>query len=515
MKSLTFSEDDLGGKVNVGNIPEILLENAKDAREQLIEVLSDYNDDLAEQFLEGHEITVESLKEVIRKAVIEKGFVPVCCGSAFKNKGIQPLLDGVINYLPSPIDRGEVVGYSPKDHEKKITREPDIKDPFSALAFKIATDPFVGSLTYVRIYSGEVKVGANVYNPLKKCRERVHKILRMHANKRDEINMARAGDIVALSGIKKTITGETLCLEQKAIIFDLMDFPEAVISVAIEPKTTVDEKKLENTLALIVKEDPSFSFKRNEETGQLLIFGMGELHLEIVEDRLKREFNIGLRVGKPQVSYRESIKGEGKGTGNFRKDIGGQFQFGHCELTVTRTDCPGGIIVESAIPKKSIPHDYVNAMKKGIEDTALGGALAGYPFINIKVTIENADYIEEEAHEVAYSIASSMAFKHACKAAGPILLEPFMILEVITPVEYTGEVISDINTKRGKLVSMGPKKNKEIIKAEIPLSETFGYSTDLRSKTQGRASFSLEFDRYVEIPFKKSKELLEKRGIFL
>ncbi|TDJ04759.1 MAG: elongation factor G [Deltaproteobacteria bacterium] len=515
MKAYFFSEDDLGATVTTGDIPEELREDATLYRDYLIETLSDYDDDLAEDFLEGKEIAADRLKKIIRKLVIEEDFVPVFCGSAFKNKGVQPLLDGVLDYLPSPIDRGEIRGHAPKDLEKIITRRPLVSEPFSALAFKIATDPFVGNLTYLRIYSGEVKAGQTIYNPLKKIKERIGKILRMHANKREEMPTAKAGDIVAVSGLKNTITGETLCLEQKGIIYDLMDFPETVISIAIEPKTTADEKKLLSILEQIKKEDPSFTFKNNEETGQLLIYGMGELHLEIVADRLQREFKVGIRVGKPQVSYRESIQGTGTGEAEFRKEMGGKFQYGQCSVTVEPADFPSGVLVESNLTKRDLPEELIKSMIKGIEDTSVGGALAGYPFINIKATITDAGYIEEESRPVAYSIASSMAFKEACKNAGLQLLEPFMALEVITPVEYTGDVIADINVKRGKVVSMGSKKSKEVIEAEAPLAEMFGYSTDLRSKTQGRASFTLEFERYVKIPHDMAKALLEKRGIFI
>jgi elongation factor G len=515
MKAFTFSEDDLGAKVIKEEIPSELSDDSALYRETLIETLSDLDDDLAEDFLEGKEIESDRLKKIIRNAVITKDFIPVFCGSAFKNKGVQPLLDAVIDYLPSPLDRGEVKGHSPKDIEKIITRAPDIKEPLSALAFKIATDPFVGNLTYIRIYSGELKAGQTIYNPLKKIKERVGKILRMHANKRDELPQATAGDIIAVSGLKNTFTGETLCIEQKGIIFDLMDFPETVISIAIEPKTAADEKKLLSTLAQIKREDPSFSFKHNEETGQLLIYGMGELHLEIVVDRLQREFKVGIRVGKPQVSYRESIKGTGTGESEFRKEVGGKFQYGQCSITVEPTDYPAGVLVESNLTKRDLPEEFIQSMIKGVEDTSMGGALAGYPFINIKATITDAGYIEEESQEVAYSIAASMAFKEACKNAGLQLLEPHMALEVLTPVEYTGDVIADINVKRGKVISMGSKKNKEVITAETPLAEMFGYSTDLRSKTQGRASFTLEFERYVKIPHDMAKTLLEKRGIFI
>ena len=417
--------------------------------------------------------------------------------------------------MPSPTDRGEVHGHSFKDPEKIETRKPEIEEMFSGIAFKIATDPFVGSVTFVRVYSGKIESGQTVYNPLKKKRERINKIFQMHADKRTEIQEAFAGDIIAIAGFKETTTGETLCTENKPIVYDLMDFPETVISVAIEPKTAADEKKLIICLEQLRNEDPSFSFKANQETGQLLIYGMGELHLEIIADRLQREFNVGIRVGKPQVSYRESILSEACADGLFYKELGGKIQFGQVSLKVEPVDYQAGVVFSSELDSRKLPQNFIEAIKKSIVDTAPGGMLAGYPFLNIKVTLLNAEFNENESTEVAYAIAASSAFRDACKNAGVSLLEPVMDLEVVTPQEYTGEVISDINSKRGKIITMGIKQKKDLITAEVPLAELFGYSTDLRSKSQGRASFTMKFKCYNEMPRELAKTTLEKKGIYI
>ncbi len=515
MKALVWTGDDLGQSFSEEDIPSELAEDAELQREEMISTLSDFSDQLAEKYLEGEEISEDLMKSVLRSATCDGKIIPVLCGSAFKNKGVQPLLDAVKDFLPSPIDRGQVHGVDAKTNEKELIRKPEVDEPFSALAFKIATDPFVGSLTYTRVYSGTLKSGGTVYNPHKKKRERVNKILKMHANKREELPEAKAGDIVALAGLKDTITGETLCLEQKQIIFDLMEFPETVISIAIEPKTTADQDKLEKTLNQLSIEDPSFSFKNNPETGQLLIYGMGELHLEIIVDRLEREFKVGVNKGKPQVSYRESIKGSASAEKEYRKELGEKIQFGHCKLKVEPIDSQAGVVFESDISKRDLPNEFQEAIKKGIMDTAPGGALAGYGFINIKVTLVDAQYDELTAHELSYSIAASQAFQEACRKAGLSLLEPVMDVEIITPSEYTGDIIADLNGRRGRILNMSPKQNKELIEVEAPLSELFGYSTDLRSRSQGRATFSMEFKNYEALSHAQAKSLLEQRGIYI
>lgn len=515
MKAILFKDEDLGSTVVVEEIPQDMQDDAQMAHEELIETLADFDDQLAEDYLSGESISAERISKSIREAVINHEFVAVLCGSAFKNKGVQPLLDAVRDYLPSPIDRGEVKGVNGKNHDKEEVRRPDSEDAFSGIAFKIATDPFVGSLTFFRIYSGSLKAGAQVYNPHKGKRERVNKILQMHAAKRTELQEAKAGDIIAISGLKETVTGETLCAENRTIIFDLMEFPESVISVAIEPKTTNDEKKLMTSLSQLKLEDPSFTYQHNKETGQLLIFGMGELHLEIICDRLEREFKVGIRVGDPQVSYRESITGTAKAEDTFNREQGGKMVYGHAVVEVEPTDHQSGVQFETDLTKRDLPQDFLNAIEKSIKDTSMGGALAGYPFINIKAKLVAANYNEEEGSEVAYAIAASNAFREACRNAGLSLLEPKMSLEVVTPTDYTGDIISDINTKRGKIHAMSAKQDKEVIDAEVPLSEMFGYSTDIRSKSQGRANFTMNFDRYEEIPMKMAKEILEKRGIYI
>jgi len=514
-RAIYWKGDDLGASFEETDIPADLVEDAAVYREELIETLCDFDDDLAEAYLGGEEISQDKIHEIIRKAVIEDGFIPVLGGSAFKNKGVQPLLDAVVAYLPSPIDRGEIKGHSAKDTEKEDIRKPDAADLFSGLAFKIASDPFVGSITYVRIYSGTLKSGATVLNPLKNKKERVTKILQMHANKRTELQEAKAGDIVALSGLKETTTGETLCDNHKPIVYDLMEFPETVISVAIEPKTTADEKKLMETLEQLKKEDPSFTYRHNKETGQLLIFGMGELHLEIIADRLQREFKVGVRVGKPQVSYRESIIGEAVAENSFRKEQGEKFQFGHAKIKVEPADFQAGVDFATDVVKRDLPQEFIDSIEQSIKNTSVGGALAGYPFINIKATLVEAQYNEMESNDVAYAIAASNAFREACQNAKVQMMEPIMALEIVTPNEYTGDIISDINMKRGKVTNMEAKQTKEIVNAEVPLSELFGYSTDIRSKSQGRASFTMVFLKYEVIPHELAKALLEKRGIFI
>ena len=515
MKAIYFPAESLGSKVEIKDIPAEFFDECSMYRDELLDNLSEYDEVLTDLILMDEKPSVEQIKAALRKSVIKHDFIPVLCGSAFKNKGIQPLLDAVVDYLPSPVDRGELKGYSLKDPEKTETRKPETTEMFSGIAFKIATDPFVGSVTYMRIYSGKLDSGQTVYNSLKKKRERVNKIFQMHADKRTELQEAFAGDIVAVAGFKDTTTGETLCTENKPIVYDLMEFPETVISVAIEPKTAADEKKLLTTLEQLKNEDPSFTYRSNQETGQLLIFGMGELHLEIICDRLQREFNVGIRVGKPQVSYRESISTSAIAEGEFHKDLAGKMQFGKVELKVEPVDYQAGVIFESEVSHKALAQNFIDAIKKSVNDTAPGGLLAGYPFLNIKATLVKADFNENESTEVAYAIATSTAFREACKKANVRLLEPVMDLEVVTPQDYTGDVISDINSKRGKIITMGLKQNKDLITAEVPLAELFGYSTDLRSKSQGRASFTMKFKNYVEMPMDLAKTTLEKKGIYI
>ncbi len=515
LKKMTWAGSDLGEKFIVSELEGTELEEARLYRDELLESLADYDDQLAEAYLGGEDISTEAMERAIRMATITHGFIPVLCGSAFKNKGVQPLLDAVVKYLPSPLDKGEIKGHDAKDYEKMLIRKPDEKELFSALAFKISSDPFVGQITYIRIYSGELTAGSQVYNPLEKKKERINKILQMHANKRTELETASAGDIVAVSGLKFTTTGQTLCSEHKPIIFDLMEFPETVISIAIEPKTSADEDKLQRTLDYLKIEDPSFNYRNNKETGQLLIFGMGELHLDIITDRLEREFKVGVNKGSPQVSYRESIAGSATASHTFSRELAGKNQFGQATIQVESLEASLELKVEIKKKDKATPEEVYEAVKRGILDSAPGGAMAGYPLIGIKALIESVEFNEAESSEVAYTIASSIAFKEACQKAGLVLMEPFMALEVTTPSEYAGDVIADVNAKRGRILGIDPKNNKDVLKAEVPLSEMFGYSTQLRSKTQGRASFTLTFKRYEQLTHNQAKEILQKRGIYI
>lgn len=514
-KAIVWQDEDLGAKFEEEDIPADLSDDAEMYREELISVIADFDDELAEKYLSGEELSQEEIIKAVRTATIEHGVIPTLCGTAFKNKGVQTLLDAVVNYLPSPLDIGEAKGFDVKKKDQEVSRKPDVSEPFSGLAFKIASDPFVGRLTFLRVYSGELKVGQSVLNPLNGKKERINKILLMHANKREEIPTAVAGDIVALSGLKYTTTSETLCAANKPIIYDLMEFPETVISIAIEPKTSADEKKLNDVLELLKVEDPSFKFMNNKETGQLLIYGMGELHLEIIADRLEREFKVGVNIGSPQVAYREGINGSGKGENTYDRELNGKVQFGHCVLSVEPIDPAEEIQFEVGFKNREIPKEIFESVERGVRDAAPGGALAGYALIGVKVTLEDLKYDPENSSDVAYAIAASMAFKEACQKAGLSLLEPIMDLEVITPTEFSGDVISDVNAKRGKILGMDPKSDKEVVKAEVPLSEMFGYSTSLRSKTQGRANFSMTFKKYESMAPDLMKSTLEKRGIFI
>ncbi len=514
LKKIVWKDESLGAEFDEVDLSEDEQAEADQYREELIESLADLDDDLAEKYLGGEELSTDYLMKTIRNLVIKKGFIPVLCGTAFKNKGVQTLLDAIVDYLPSPIDVGAVKGHDVKNTDKIIDRKPAKEEDFSGLAFKIATDPFVGQLTYFRIYSGELKAGGQVFNPLENKKERIGKILQMHANKREELQSAQAGDIVAITGLKFTTTGQTLCVSNKPIIYDLMEFPETVISVAIEPKTTADEDKLHKTLAQLKVEDPSFQFNSNKETGQLLIYGMGELHLEIIVDRLKREFNVGVNVGDPQVSYRETINSEATAFHEYNKEVGGKTQYGGVKLTVSPME-EQEVVFDPEFKSREIPEAFTNAAKSGVMDSVLGGALTGYPLIGVKATLKDLKFDEENSAELAYTIAASMAFKEACTKAGISLMEPMMNLEILTPVENTGDIISDLNQKRGRIVSIDSKGEREIIKAEAPLSNMFGYTTQLRSRSQGRASFTMSFKNYEKLENNLAKQILEKRGIFI
>ncbi|MBF0316170.1 MAG: elongation factor G [Oligoflexia bacterium] len=515
MKAMIWAEvgGNQGQSYSSEEIPGNLIDECLMAREELVEIIANFDDKIGDLYLNGSEITEGDLKNAIRSLTIANKIVPVFCGSAFKNKGIQPLLDGVIAYLPSPEDRGELSGHCVKDNEKIIKRSPSENEPLSGLVFKIASDPFVERISYFRIYSGKMKSGQTLYNPLKQKRERISKILMMHANKRKEVEEASVGDIVALAGLKHTVTGDTLCAENSPIIYDLMNFPDSVISIAIEPKTVDDENKLASVLELLTLEDPTFHYKRNEETGQLLIHGMGELHLDVIVDRLSREFNIGINRGKPQVSYRESISTSSVAESFFDKEIAGRGVYGHCKIEVEPCDYQAGVVFESRIKKKDLPDHFQEAIRKSVLDSAPSGIVIGNRIINVKAILVDAHYKDMESTELAYTIAAAMAFKDACKSARMVIMEPFMTVEVVTPPEYTGDVISDFSSRRGRILSVFTKQGKDHVKAEAPLSGMFGYSTDLRSRTQGRASFSMNFRMYEVLPDNLTSNLLEKRGI--
>jgi len=513
MKKVLWT-DQLGESYEVVDIAEDELSKTQEYREKLLEGLADLDDELMESFLEGKEINKEKIKAVIRKNVVKNKIVPVLCGSAFKNKGVQTLLDAVVDYLPAPCDLEDVSGYSIKDKDKVISRKNSTSDSFSGMAFKVISDPFVGRLTFFRIYSGSIKVGDSVFNPLKNKKERIQKILKLHANKRKEVKQAGAGEIIAIAGLKDTITGETLCDQKNAIIYDLMDFPETVIAIAIEAKTTSDQDKLIDILKGLKIEDPSFNFQEKKDTGQLLIYGMGELHLDIITDRLDREFGVKVNIGKPQVFYRETIEREVTERAEFKKEVGDKIQFGACQISVKALEGDVEVNFKSSSKERSIPKEIYQAIETGIRDAIPGGGLAGYPFHSLEVDLKNVEYDEETSSEVAYKIAAANAFRNACVKAKILLMEPMMNLEINTPHEFSGDVISDVNSKRGRVVSIEVSKDgREVIKTITPLSGLFGFSTDLRSKTQGRATFTMLLSHYEKMHLAKTKEVLEKRGI--
>lgn len=516
MKKYIWNDKGLGESFSEVNLEGAEKEEALLHRDELISTLSDFDDSIAEKYLSGDEISTDSLKKSLRNATVYHGLIPVICGSSFKNKGIQQLLDNVVDFLPSPSDFKVITGHSAIKQEKSIERNLAIDEEFSGLAFKIATDPFVGRLTFVRVYSGSFKVGDTLLNTLEDKKERVQKILRMHANKRLEISEAKAGDIVAVAGLKHTITGHTLSSLKDPIIFDLMKFPETVIAKAIEAKTTADNDKLIVCLEQLQVEDPTFKYRYNKDTGQLLIYGMGELHLDIVTDRLIRDFKVGINVGSPQVFYKETISSTATDTVEFTREFGGKIQSGKCTISV------GPIIEDHEVEyindlrKGEIPENIFKAIAEAIKESIPGGALTGYPFHSIRVKLDAVDYNPETSHEIAFKIAASNAFKNACQKAGLMLMEPVMLLEANSPSDFSGDVISDINGKRGRILAIDMTPDgREVIRAYVPLAEMFGYSTDLRSRTQGRAEFTLVFDHYERLTKQQTKDLLNSRGIFI
>jgi elongation factor G len=509
MKALYYDDETLGAKYVEGDIPDDLVPQAKEYREKLIEALSDVDDKLMEKYLNGETITTDEIKAALRKGTLEMKLTPVFCGTAFKNKGVQQLLDAIVDYLPAPCDVPPVLGKNADTGEEEVRRADDT-EPFAALAFKVMTDPFVGQLTFLRVYSGVMAAGSYVFNSTKGTKERVGRLLQMHANKREDIKEVSAGDIAAAVGLKSTLTGDTLSDDKRPVILEAMEFPEPVISVAIEPKTKVDQERLGQSLAKLTQEDPSFRVATNEETGQTIISGMGELHLEIIVDRLLREFKVGANVGKPQVAYRETVKTASKAEGKFVRQSGGRGQYGHVYIELEPQEPGKGFGFESKVVGGAVPREYFNAVEKGIREAGENGILAGYPVVDVKATLYDGSYHEVDSSEMAFKIAGSMAFKEAAKKAKPVLLEPIMNVEVVTPEEYMGDVIGDLNSRRGKIQSMEKRGKAQVIKAQVPLSEMFGYATDLRSRTQGRATYTMQFANYDEVPKSISEAIIAK-----
>jgi elongation factor G len=505
-------KDDLGREIEVTDIPEEYVEQAKEWRGHLLEAVAENDEVLMEKYLGGEELTVEEITDAIRKATLANDLVPMLCGSALKNKGVQLLLDAIVAYLPSPTDIAEVEGTDPDNEETIIKRQHSDSDPFTALAFKIAADPFVGKLGFFRVYSGSVKAGSYILNSSTGEKERVGRIVRLHANSREEVDEVFAGEIAAMVGLKKTFTGHTLCDLENPILLESIAFPEPVISIAIEPKTKADQEKMGVALQKLAEEDPTFRVRTDEETNQVIISGMGELHLDIIVDRLKREFNVECGVGQPQVSYRETIKGNADGEGKFVRQSGGRGQYGHSVITLEKLEPGAGIEFEETIKGGAVPKEYFNAIEKGIREAAATGVLAGYPVLDVKATLTDGSYHDVDSSEAAFKVSGSMAFKDAARKAGIDLLEPIMKVEVVTPEEFMGTVVGDLNAKRGQIQSMEDRSGAKVVLAYVPLAEMFGYATSLRSITQGRANYSMEFEHYGSVPSNVAKEIIEKRG---
>jgi elongation factor G len=511
MKARMYRESSLGTEWDDIDIPHDMEAKAREYRTKMLEAVADEDDSLLEKYLEGKEITPNEVMAVLRRACLKVSIIPVLCGSSFKNKGVQMLLDAVVNYLPSPVDmnNGTITGHhvNMSDH---IVRKVNDKEKFTALAFKIMTDPFVGKLTYFRVYSGTLKAGSYIYNPVSDKKERISRILRMHANMREDVEEAYAGDIVAAVGLKYTRTGDTLCEETDPIILEKMTFPDPVIHVAIEPKTKADQEKMGEAMAKLAEEDPTLRVSTNEETGQTIISGMGELHLEIIVDRMKREFRVEANIGKPQVAYKETIKKKVEAEGKFVRQSGGRGQYGHVWIEVEPNEKGKGFEFENAIVGGVIPKEYIKPVEQGIVEAMRNGVLAGYPVEDVKVKLFDGSYHDVDSSEMAFKVAGSIAFKEAAKKASPVLLEPIMGVEVVTPEEYMGDVIGDLNSRRGKIEGMTPRKDAQVIKAAVPLSEMFGYSTILRSMTQGRAIYTMELSHYDDVPKSVADQIIEK-----
>ncbi len=511
MQAILYNESTLGARFDYGDIPSDMQAVAEKWRKHLIEETATYDEKLMEKYLEDEEITVDELKAAIRKGCLDNTFIPTLCGSAFKNKGVQRVLDAVVDFLPSPLDIGAISGFLPHDSDKVLTRNPDESEPFCGLAFKIMSDPYVGRLTYIRVYSGELAKGSYTYNPNTGKRERISRLLLMHANKREEVERVAAGEIVAAVGLKATNTGHTLCDEKHPILLESMDFPEPVVEVSVEPVSKSDQDALSKALVKLSEEDPTFQVSINHDTGQTIIAGMGELHLEILVDRLLREFKVQANVGRPQVAYIEAItKRVEKSETKFVRQSGGRGQYGHVVINVEPNEPGKGYHFENKIVGGVIPREYIPAVNQGIQEGLKNGVLVGYPVQDIRVELVFGSYHEVDSSEIAFKVAGSMAIKEACRKAGPILMEPIMNVEIVTPEEYLGDVMGDISSRRGKVLTMGQRRDAQVINATVPLSQMFGYATDLRSITQGRAVFHMEFSHHQQVPASIQAELIER-----
>ena len=509
MKAVVWEDESLGAKFRTEPIPESFIAQANEYREKLLETAADCDEAIMEKYLEGKEIGENELRAAIRRGALSLKIVPTVCGSAFRNKGVQPLLDAVVDYLPSPIDIPPVKGVNPSSQQPEDRPAKD-DAPFSALAFKIMTDPFVGTLSFFRVYSGALTSGSSVYNSTRGKRERIGRLLKMHANKREEIKEVYAGDIAAAVGLKTATTGDTLCDEDHPIILESIDFPDPVISIAIEPKSKADQERLGLSLQKLATEDPSFRVRTDEETGQTIISGMGELHLEIIVDRLLREFNVGANVGRPQVAYKETIRKSVEQQGKFIRQTGGRGQYGDVWIKVEPQPPGSGFKFVDAVKGGSIPREYIPAVEKGVREATENGALAGYPMVDVKVTLFDGSYHDVDSSEIAFKIAGSMAFKEATRKANPVLLEPIMSVEVVVPEEFMGDVIGDISSRRGKVLGMDTRPAAQAIDARVPLAQMFGYATDLRSMTQGRATYTMQFSHYEPVPATVAEGIIAK-----
>ena len=509
MKAMIY-KDDLGEEIEVIDIPEDMRELADEYHEKLIESISDYDESIMEKFLEGEEVGLDELKAAIRLATLNVDIIPVVCGSSYKNKGVQLVLDAIVDYMPCPLDVPAITGINP-DTEEEDSRKASDDEPFSALAFKIMTDPFVGKLAFFRVYSGSIDSGSYVFNSSKGKRERIGRILQMHANHREEITTVYTGDIAAAVGLKDTSTGDTLCSDKAPIILESMEFPEPVIHVAIEPKTKAGQEKMSTALAKLAEEDPTFRTRTDEETGQTIISGMGELHLDIIVDRMLREFKVEANVGAPQVAYKESITKAVDAEGKFARQSGGRGQYGHCLIRMEPVEPGTGYIFENKTVGGSIPKEFINPINQGIEEAMRNGVLAGYPVLDLKVIVYDGSYHDVDSSEMAFKVAGSMAFKNGMRKADPVILEPVFKLEVVIPEEYMGDVMGDISSRRGRVEGMEMRGGAQIIKGMVPLAEMFGYATSLRSKTQGRGVYTMQFSHYEAVPKFISEEIIEGR----